>query len=104
MSSEAAPHSFLTIRWSLVHRVVATDDPGAQTALAQLCGACWFPIYAYIRRSGKSAHDAEDLTQASSRGYSRKISSPQPMATRAVRALSCSPACSGTSPTNTTAP
>jgi RNA polymerase sigma factor (sigma-70 family) len=63
MSSEAAPHSFLTTHWSLVHRAASKDAPDAQAALAQLCGACWFPIYAYIRRSGKSAHDAEDLTQ-----------------------------------------
>ncbi|MEQ1853358.1 MAG: sigma-70 family RNA polymerase sigma factor [Chthoniobacteraceae bacterium] len=63
MSRDAAPHSFLTTHWSLVHRAVSKHDPDAQAALAQLCGACWFPIYAYIRRSGKSPHDAEDLTQ-----------------------------------------
>jgi len=63
MSSEAAPHSFLTTHWSVVHRAATADDPGAQAALAQLCAASWFPIYAYIRRSGKTPHDAEDLTQ-----------------------------------------
>ena len=63
MPPEAVPHSFLTTHWSVVHRAASTDDPGAQTALAQLCGACWFPIYAYIRRTGKGPHDAEDLTQ-----------------------------------------
>ena len=63
MSPEAARHSFLTTHWSLVRRAVSNDDPEAQSALAQLCGACWFPIYAYIRRTGKGPHDAEDLTQ-----------------------------------------
>jgi len=28
-----------------------------------LCRAYWEPIYAFIRRTGKSPHDAEDLTQ-----------------------------------------
>ena len=32
-------------------------------ALAAFCAGYWFPIYAYIRRSGASSHDAEDLTQ-----------------------------------------
>jgi RNA polymerase sigma-70 factor (ECF subfamily) len=63
MSPETVPHSFLTTHWSLVHRAASTDDPDAPAALAQLCAACWFPIYAYIRRAGKSPHDAEDLTQ-----------------------------------------
>jgi RNA polymerase sigma-70 factor (ECF subfamily) len=63
MSAEAAPHSFLTTHWSVVRRAASHDKPEADAALAQLCAACWFPIYAYIRRSGKNAHDAEDLTQ-----------------------------------------
>lgn len=32
-------------------------------ALSVLCQDYWYPIYAFLRRSGKSAHDAEDLTQ-----------------------------------------
>ena len=63
MSSASPRHSFLTTRWSVVHRAAAGAEPEAAAALAQLCAACWFPIYAYIRRAGKSAHDAEDLTQ-----------------------------------------
>ncbi len=63
MSPAAAPHPFLTTHWSVVHRAAAQDDPDAQAALAQLCSACLFPIYAYIRRAGKNPHDAEDLTQ-----------------------------------------
>lgn len=35
----------------------------ADQALAVLCEAYWYPIYAYIRRTGRSQHDAEDLTQ-----------------------------------------
>lgn len=32
--------------------------------MAQLCERYWYPIYAFLRRSGRSAADAEDLTQA----------------------------------------
>lgn len=37
--------------------------PGSQTALAELCSIYWYPIYAFVRRRGYSADDAEDLTQ-----------------------------------------
>ncbi len=60
MKSRATPQSFQTTRWSLVRRAVGAGD--AQ-ALATLCDAYWYPIYAYVRRSGHSPHDAEDLTQ-----------------------------------------
>ena len=63
MEPEPPRHSFLTTHWSVVRRAASRDEPDAAAALAQLCSACWFPIYAYIRRSGKSAADAEDLTQ-----------------------------------------
>jgi RNA polymerase sigma-70 factor (ECF subfamily) len=35
----------------------------AQRALATLCDAYWYPLYAYVRRQGRGAHDAQDLTQ-----------------------------------------
>ena len=47
----------------MVRRATGDDDTAARAALAALCEAYWFPIYAFIRRSGKSPHDAEDLTQ-----------------------------------------
>ena len=31
---------------------------------AELCQSCWYPIYAYVRRTGQRPHDAEDLTQS----------------------------------------
>ncbi len=39
------------------------NGTAAQNALASLCSAYWYPLYAYVRGRGKSPHDAEDLTQ-----------------------------------------
>ena len=38
--------------------------PGSFEALTQLCQSYWFPLYAYVRRRGRSPEDAQDLTQA----------------------------------------
>ena len=38
--------------------------PGAGRALAALCENYWFPLYAFVRRAGHAAEDAQDLTQA----------------------------------------
>ena len=37
--------------------------PEAGRALATLCENYWFPLYAFVRRAGFSAEDAQDLTQ-----------------------------------------
>ena len=40
------------------------QNPGqAAESLERLCSVYWRPLYAYIRRQGESAHDAQDLTQ-----------------------------------------
>jgi RNA polymerase sigma-70 factor (ECF subfamily) len=36
----------------------------ADQALEHLCRAYWYPLYAYVRRRGYPAADAQDLTQA----------------------------------------
>lgn len=51
-------------RWSLVIRAQGDNESVAQRALNSLCEIYWYPIYAYIRRSGRLPEDAEDLTQA----------------------------------------
>ena len=40
-----------------------SQTPGSQRALAELCRIYWYPIYAFVRRRGSSAEDAQDLTQ-----------------------------------------
>lgn len=63
MSTPASPNSFHTTRWTVVRQAASDTDPAAAQALATLCETYWYPVYAFIRRSGKSAPDAEDLTQ-----------------------------------------
>jgi RNA polymerase sigma-70 factor (ECF subfamily) len=63
MNPPSAPRSFQTTRWSVVRLAGGVDDVAAMRALTMLCDAYWYPLYAYIRRCGKSPHDAEDLTQ-----------------------------------------
>ena len=43
------------------------DASAARTALAALCQAYWYPLYAYVRRHRADAEDARDLTQAKHR-------------------------------------
>lgn len=64
-TSPAAPQGvFVTTHWSVVLTAGRSDTTRAHIALAKLCQTYWRPLYAYVRRRGHSAHDAEDLTQA----------------------------------------
>jgi RNA polymerase sigma-70 factor (ECF subfamily) len=63
MQTLAGPSRFPTTRWTLV---VAAGDPRrmeARSALASLCESYWYPLYAYVRRRGYPADQAQDLTQ-----------------------------------------
>jgi RNA polymerase sigma-70 factor (ECF subfamily) len=62
-SSSDAPRQFPPTRWSLVLAATRSDAPESRAALESLCHAYWHPLYAYVRRSGHSPHDAQDLTQ-----------------------------------------
>jgi RNA polymerase sigma factor (sigma-70 family) len=53
---------FPTTRWSLL-AAAAGSSSEADPALELLCRAYWLPVYVYIRRFGRSPHDAEDLSQ-----------------------------------------
>ena len=50
---------FRTTRWSVVLAAGARSD----RALATLCEAYWYPLYAFARRRTGSRERAEDLTQ-----------------------------------------
>ena len=56
---------FATTHWSVVLTAgTHNDTTRARDALARLCQVYWYPLYAYVRRRGHNAHDAQDLTQA----------------------------------------
>ena len=60
--SEVAGRRFPTTAWSIV-LTAGRDSTDAHDALAVLCQAYWYPVYAYIRHRGYAGQDAEDLTQ-----------------------------------------
>jgi RNA polymerase sigma-70 factor (ECF subfamily) len=63
MHTLPGPSQFPTTRWTLV---VAAGDPHrkeARSALVSLCENYWYPLYAYLRRRGCPADEAQDLTQ-----------------------------------------
>ncbi len=55
---------FPMTRWTIVRHAQGDNDTVAFEAMTSLCQTYWRPLYAFVRRSGKSPHDAEDLTQA----------------------------------------
>ncbi len=54
---------FVTTRWSVVLAAGLSTSVESEGALAQLCRTYWYPLYAFVRRQGRSPEDAEDLTQ-----------------------------------------
>src|SRR5438105_2340480 len=61
--SPADPCGFAPTRWSLIVAAQNQDSPQARQALSQLCESYWYPLYAYVRRRGCTADEAQDLTQ-----------------------------------------
>jgi RNA polymerase sigma factor (sigma-70 family) len=55
---------FATTHWSIIVAAGDAASPQAREALERLCRSYWYPLYAYARRRGNTAHDAQDLTQA----------------------------------------
>jgi RNA polymerase sigma-70 factor (ECF subfamily) len=62
-SSRAAADHFATTHWSLVLAAQDQTSPEARAALAALCRSYWYPLYAFIRRQGFDADQAQDLIQ-----------------------------------------
>jgi DNA-directed RNA polymerase specialized sigma24 family protein len=54
---------FLPTRWSVVLAAKDKTSPACDQALETLCRTYWYPLYAFVRGSGYSPHDAQDLTQ-----------------------------------------
>ncbi len=54
---------FATTHWSLIAAARDGAAPAAREALAALCTAYWYPVYAHVRRQGFGPEQAQDLTQ-----------------------------------------
>lgn len=54
---------FATTRWSIVVAAGAAEDTEGHAALESLCRAYWYPLYAFERRGGTPAADAQDMVQ-----------------------------------------
>jgi RNA polymerase sigma factor (sigma-70 family) len=54
---------FQTTKWSVVLSARAGGQAGSEEALGQLCEIYWYPLYVFVRRSGRQADEALDLTQ-----------------------------------------
>lgn len=55
--------SFPDTQWSMVLRSGMTGDTRARAALGSLCERYWYPLYSFVRRQGRTHHEAEDCTQ-----------------------------------------
>jgi RNA polymerase sigma-70 factor (ECF subfamily) len=63
MLTQVGRSEFPTTRWTLV---LAAGDPNSsdcRDAIAFLCATYWYPLYAFIRRRGHAAPEAQDLIQ-----------------------------------------
>lgn len=57
------PGRFATTRWSLVLAAGQGGSANAEEALERLCSLYWYPVFAFVRRKGHPAEEAQDLTQ-----------------------------------------
>ncbi len=55
--------AFATTQWSVVLAAGRGDSTKTRQALAALCEAYWYPLYAFVRRQGYDSEQSRDLTQ-----------------------------------------
>lgn len=65
--------NFHTTQWTVIRGAQNWSTELRQQALSQLCQAYWMPLYVYLRRSGYSDSDSEDLVQ----GYFEQLLSKE---------------------------
>ncbi|HMP79004.1 MAG TPA: sigma-70 family RNA polymerase sigma factor [Pirellulaceae bacterium] len=61
--SKPGSAQFATTAWSLIAAAGSRESPQAQAALAELCQRYWYPLYAFLRRSGQNPDQASDSIQ-----------------------------------------
>ncbi len=68
---------FPATKWSVIIRATAVTSPISREALEDLCRLYWPPLYAFLRRSGQTPHEAQDLVQ----GYLARLLEREDLAT-----------------------
>jgi len=68
---------FPVTKWSVIIRAAAIPSPHSRAALEDLCRLYWPPLYAFLRRSRHSPHEAQDLVQ----GYLARLLEREDLAT-----------------------
>jgi RNA polymerase sigma-70 factor (ECF subfamily) len=58
-----SPKQFQTTCWSVIVAARDGEPQEARDALAALCAAYWYPLYAFVRRKGYDPEAAQDLVQ-----------------------------------------
>ena len=64
MSDLTRARRLATTRWTLVLAASDPTSPEARAVWTSLCEHYWYPVYAFVRRTGRSDEDARDMTQA----------------------------------------
>ena len=54
---------FPTTHWSVLAGGGKDSRSNTERFVAEMATSYWYPLYVYLRRSGQSPHDAQDLTQ-----------------------------------------
>ncbi len=54
---------FQTTQWTFVREAADSQAPEFESALERLCRDYWYPLYAFVRRSGNGPEESRDLTQ-----------------------------------------
>ncbi len=62
-TSQEGARTFPVTQWTAVLAAGSRPSPESAAALERLCTLYWYPLYAFVRRTGYSPADAEDLTQ-----------------------------------------
>lgn len=62
-ASGIAQAAFHTTHWSIIQLAGSGSSPEAQSALAALFRAYWYPAYAHVRRAGHPPATAQDVVQ-----------------------------------------
>jgi len=81
--------SFDHTNWFTVRQASAPSSPQSDAARASFCQTYWYPVYFFVRRQGRSAEDAQDLTQEFFARLFQKTIFRRPIRRKENSALSC---------------